>query len=103
MPLGVSKSGISVYGQVKVERGGKLLYQSPPEEVKVTSLLHQLYEKWRVKYCWLTAGEDIPPYYRTGELPPHPMLYVTTSIILRVIYRRSVKWLKEHHLPTLSM
>ena len=96
MPLGVSKSGITVYGQVRVERGDQLLYQSPPEDVKVSGLVHHLYEKRRVKYCWLTAGEDIPPYYRTGELPPRHIGVELIILDTKVNYRRLKKWLKGH-------
>lgn len=103
MPQCVSKLGLSVYGQVKVERGGKLLYQSPPEEVKVTSLLHHLYEKRRVRYCWLTAGEDIPLYYRTGELPPRHIGVELIIMETKISYRRLKKWLKGLRRPTSSM
>jgi len=103
MPEGVVKPRFHVWGQVKVERGGKLLYQSPPEEVKVTSLLHHLYEKRRVRYCWLTAGEDIPLYYRTGELP---LRFIGVELIImetKISYRRLKKWLKGLRRPTSSM
>lgn len=103
MPQAVNRSGIAVYGQVKVERGGELLYQSPPEKVKVTSLLHHLYEQRRVRYCFLTPGQAIPDYYRTGELPPRRILAELLLLEIKISIRRVKKWLKEHHLPTFSM
>jgi len=103
LPIAANKVGFTVYGQVKVERGGKLLYQSPPEEVQVTSLLHQLYEKRRVRYCWLTAGEDIPLYYRTGELSPRHIGVELIIMETKISYRRLKKWLKGLRRPMSSM
>jgi hypothetical protein len=103
MPQGKSAAGVKFYGQVKVEHYGKLVYQSPPEYVKVSSLLHQLYEARRAKYCFLSRGVEIPYHYRTGDRPPRYIGVELVILDIKIRLRRLKKWLKEHHPLTSSM